>query len=355
MLLIPLILVLNSCGENGTVPIQLEQLKDPREMTWTVDTIYYPGAFQTLMNNFCAFSSKNIYVVGHSSQGSAGSLYHFNGEKWEEVNYNVRGILFRITGIDNELWGAGYIGTEVYGVYTEYSHVVKYDGSIWQEINFDNSSHLITVGALLSITAESKNNIWACGREGLVIHYNGSKWQKDTINIPRIPNTEYSLYSIILNNGKPLIMGLMYNPTYGIKTYYITGNENNWTVTDSMHPGPQNPVTTLGDNDFHKGDNGKLYSFGDALFEYNAGIWKNIYSTENYIDGMKALREDYIFVVGHFGLISFYDGKSWDRLTELEAKIPGALYKDVWTDGKEVFIVGYLNTIPQKSIVLHGK
>ena len=81
-----------------------------------------------------------------------------------------------------------------------------------------------------------------------------------------------------------------------------------------------------------------------------------MYDTQEYISGMYELREDYIFVVGHFSHVSFFNGTNWSRLTEIENKIPDVVYKDVWTDGKEVFIVGHLsNQIPNKTIVWHGK
>ncbi len=358
VLLFPLVLILNSCGDKGTETIQLEQLKDPREMTWTLDTIYYSGAFQTLMSNFCAFSSKNIYVVGHSSEGSAGSIYHYNGDKWENVNYNARGILLRITGIGNELWGAGYRGTEVNGVRTEYSHIVKYDGSSWQEIILDNLWGLVTIGSLQTITSENKNNIWAGGADGIIIHYNGTKWVKDTVNIPHTSKFSYGIRSIVMYQNKPFIMGTMFGGTSGeIKVYHITGSEKNWTVKDSMIiiPGMNN-VWTFGQEELYIGKSGELYSIGGDVWEYNSGQWINRYNADDYISGMYEYREDYIFAVGHFSHLAFYDGKSWGRLTELESKIPGVIYYDVWTDGKEVFIVGNLTSgFPQKSIVWHGK
>ncbi len=355
--LLSLFTALTTCSDQGTNP-PTEQPKDPREMTWTVDTIYYPGAFQTLMSNFYAFSSKNIYVVGHSSQGFAGSLYHFNGNKWENVNYNARGILLRITGIENELWGVGYRGTEVYGVRTEYSHIVKYDGQTWQEIILDNLWGLVTLGSLQAISAENKNNIWAGGADGIVVHYNGSKWVKDSVRIPHPSRFSYGIKSIVMYQNKPFIMGTMFGGTSGeIKVYHITGSEKNWILKDSMiiKPGVNN-IWKFGQEDLHVGKSGKLYSIGGDVWEYQNGQWTKIYTSQQYISGMYELREDYIFVVGHYSHLAFYDGKSWSRLTQLEAKIPGVIYYDVWTDGKEVFIVGNLTDgVPMKSIVWHGK
>jgi hypothetical protein len=75
-----------------------------------------------------------------------------------------------------------------------------------------------------------------------------------------------------------------------------------------------------------------------------------------YSIGIHGTDDNYIFVVGRSnvepypGAIYHYNGNDWFNFQNLN--IPGFVYAEVWTDGREAFVVGITG---QKSIVLHGK
>ncbi|MBM4172679.1 MAG: hypothetical protein FJ214_12475, partial [Ignavibacteria bacterium] len=53
----------NSCNS----PTEPEPIyKDPLTMTWTVDTLEYPDAFQTTLSSIWGSSPNDVYAVGHS-------------------------------------------------------------------------------------------------------------------------------------------------------------------------------------------------------------------------------------------------------------------------------------------------
>ena len=84
------LIILSTCiDENMITPPVKEIYKNPHEMIWTADTIYYPGALQTLMEHFSVLTPKDIYLEGHSSSGPFGSLYHFDGNKWEDQRFGI--------------------------------------------------------------------------------------------------------------------------------------------------------------------------------------------------------------------------------------------------------------------------
>lgn len=72
---------LTTCTEQATNPN--EQLKDPREMTWTVDTIVnpIPNTYQTLMTTMYASSPNNVYIAGHTD--SRAQIWHYDGVIWK--------------------------------------------------------------------------------------------------------------------------------------------------------------------------------------------------------------------------------------------------------------------------------
>jgi hypothetical protein len=67
---------------------------------------------------------------------------------------------------------------------------------------------------------------------------------------------------------------------------------------------------------------------------------------------MAGTSDENMFAVGDFGNVFHYNGVDWYQYREL--KDFGVVYSGVWTDGKEVFVVGYTHD-GGKTIILHGK
>ena len=81
-LLSVLFLQLVSCKDTGTGPNQ-KPFKDPRQMTWTADTLPVPsGAIQVLPEDLLVVSPTDIWLatwVGH------GQIMHYDGKEWKMV------------------------------------------------------------------------------------------------------------------------------------------------------------------------------------------------------------------------------------------------------------------------------
>ena len=85
---------------------------NPREYKWRVDTLAYPGSFQTSMRDMWGSSSKDIYVAGHNDR-AFGKIYHYDGKTWTSVRLHILeggtipniGTLSAIYGFSaNEVW-----------------------------------------------------------------------------------------------------------------------------------------------------------------------------------------------------------------------------------------------------------
>ncbi len=70
-LVVALLVVYNGCKDKSVEPTPPP--KDLRKLTWKIDTLAYPGNFQTNMFSIWGSSAQDVYVVGHSSDGP-GSL-----------------------------------------------------------------------------------------------------------------------------------------------------------------------------------------------------------------------------------------------------------------------------------------
>ncbi|MBI3125150.1 MAG: hypothetical protein HYZ10_12175 [Ignavibacteriales bacterium] len=78
------LLLFNSCKDNGSEP-QERKIKSPLDMTWTYEVISPTIGSQLMMSSIYGSSYKDIWICGHSSVNQ-GSLWHYDGNKWTEVN-----------------------------------------------------------------------------------------------------------------------------------------------------------------------------------------------------------------------------------------------------------------------------
>lgn len=341
----------NSCADNSTEPDQTVKPKDPREMTWSADTLAYPESIQTLMSNILAFNSKDIFIYGHNFD-TRGKVYHYDGNKWEVYDltqyiggYNV---LKMIAFSRNNIWGVGDRGSQV-------GLIFNYNGTTWAEKN----DYAKFNPPLYSIDGENASEFYACGRDGIVWYNKNGNWSVDTVKIKRPVDTHYQLGSLAIYNGEVFMLGWVYSSKSGFrwsKDYFIRGKYKSFTVVDSMDATKDIPVQRWGVGALIKGENGKLYSRGSqGFYEWTGTEWKNLHQSI-YKWGFYIFNDNYLLALGTGG-VEYYNGGSWIDLSITVLKN----YKDVtfraaWTDGKELFIVGNMwNSFPEKTIVLHGK
>src|SRR3990172_3789508 len=76
--------IITGCKKRDGV-IDVQPVKDPRTYTWTADTLYYPGNFQTIMYDIWGSSPNDVYAVGWSSGSRNAVMWHYDGSKWINV------------------------------------------------------------------------------------------------------------------------------------------------------------------------------------------------------------------------------------------------------------------------------
>jgi hypothetical protein len=337
-------LILSSCKSHGTDPV--ETYKDPREMTWTIDTLQYENNVQTNMNSILAFSSKDIFIYGHCSDVH-GQIYHFDGSGWK-VNDIYTSVGFysphkMISFNNNSIWLAAE--DENYN-----SKIIKYNGTSWTETATNQN-----VGGMMTITGKSNDNLYAAGRNGDILYFNGIKWDNDNMKIASKDGGEYIIESSAVYKDTVHFMALRACTTKSVY-YHIKGTFKSWTVVDSMVLINSLSTIKFGDVGLSVTPSGRLLSYGAV------GMWELLNNSANQllsvpycINGMFALSDNYMMAVGDRGYAYFYDGTKWNLMQNLMSGYEEILYQAVWGDGKEMFIIGYTwSGWPQKTIVLHG-
>ena len=161
-------LVFFSCDKSPTGP---EPIKDPRTYTWTIDTLAYPGSFQTTMRDIWGSSANDVYVVGHNDQ-NRGLMWHFDGKRWTDVRLStmqggtIRGPidLSAIYGFaSNDIWVVGenvFSNPDPVSGFYDASLIIHFDGATWQEVNHTKAR------GLTSIWGSSPKDIWMGGFNG---------------------------------------------------------------------------------------------------------------------------------------------------------------------------------------------
>jgi hypothetical protein len=144
-----------------------------RNYTWIVDTLHFPGTFITSM---WGSSTTNVWAVGSGEFDK--NVIHFNGYYWD-TDQNRHYILpLSIVGADSsDIWMCGSDGL-----------IFHYDGIRWQKyikVIYPEFNNVILAGMWL----ENKNSIYLAGdlrdslnnSRALFMHYDGVKWNEVTI------------------------------------------------------------------------------------------------------------------------------------------------------------------------------
>ncbi len=347
-----------TCGENTITPPEQKAPKSPFDMTWTIDTISYPGSMQTMMNSMWASSPKDVWIVGHN-EINRGEMFYFDGNKWTEVNpmqgeiHSRNKSFMKVMGNSpNNMWVIGDCTPNVLYNYSDL--ILSYDGTKWKE--HKQNLKLRPISLFVSKT----NEVWIGCDSAVVLHYNGVKWEKDKpkLNIPE--GSSFFINGIVEKEGVTYLNVAIFNVKIKRDIYYfVTGTMGKWTVRDSMIFGLNSTNVKWGANGMSLGLDNNIYSTGaQGAFVLEGTEWKwliNLGMTFA-LDKVFALNNSYKYAVGNYGYINFYDGSTWKILNILQPQLKSCNLTDVWTDGQEIFIIGFTgSTWPTNTVVLHGK
>ena len=328
--------------------------KNPREYTWSADTLDYPGNFQTLMYNDTA---NNLYTVGHSS-GARGLMWHFDGKTWTDVMLSttqggsISGPidLQAIHGFSaNDIWAVGerlFDNPNPPPNFLDSSLVIHFNGSQWRE-------EKVGIGRnLWAIWGSSPSDIWASGVGGTLFHFNGSVWQRKPNPVVIPPQIFFNLNSISgAGQDEAYMLGWTDDQSIVQNTYYFFELQSGeWGVVDSAKVGGGKLEFKWGYAELWHSPWNTLYSVGDGCFKWSGSRWEQMISTSTYMESIYGSSENNLFMVGHFGELWHYNGSDWLKLANVE--FDDFTYNAVWTDGKEAFVIGSNGRV---TLVLHGK
>jgi hypothetical protein len=343
--------ITNSCN----TPTEKEPIyKDPLTMTWRVDTLEFPGSYQTLLSSIWGSSPNDVYAVGHCEDND-GQFWHYNGVKWEFKNlfqfveqssWNLQ----KVYGFGvNDFWVIGARDRSIAGYEYKESLILQNNGSwIDHKLKFDSY--------ITDLTGTSSRDIWACGTNGVILHYNGNRWKTDTIKIKKLPlNTDYVLAGILKIENETVIVAWTYNPFLQRREqYYIRGTIDNWMIIDSTIFTVNNwgEEERWGDQGLFRTKSGEIFSYGTYGIWSLSTTWIQRLRINYTIRDLYGMSNNYLIAVADFGRILFYNGSEWTELRNLITNQERIHFYSVWTNGEEIFLLGVDN---RSTFILHGK
>ena len=319
-----------------------ESYKDPSQMTWTIDTLYYPGSMQTALDKFLAFSNKDIFAYGHCDD-SKGALYRYDGSQW---NLQTGATRFEkmIARSNTNIWGfGGYPGVNI---------LYYNNGSYWtRDYSLDSED------PFYNATDDRAGYIYACGGQGLLAVYDYI-WKTETIKVKVSMASSLYFSSVGYFDDKLMLNGKTYDGLGGEWNYFIVKEGNLYVIKDSCTVWPNK--FTWGETGFYKSPWGKYYSYGyGGIWEYANGTWTPYYEPTyayEHIGAMYGLNENYYYIIKHPYTVTLCRGNEQTAINKYFGfELSDLLLTDVWTDGNEVFIIGSTNSLFNKTIIIHGK
>ena len=312
-------------------------VKNPREYTWTVETISYPGSAQTLMSDMYAVDARNIWIVGHNDRGY-GKMYHFDGKGWVPVSLSF-GVYFDLAAVvgfgGDNIWAAGMKWPQGS---SQIGFIIHYDGHQWLEVSGPD------MNPLLSAWGSGPTDVWFGGLDGTLLHFNGSSLEPDSVPryILKNANPSWGFYAGASNatdDGYSLLVGEPLT-NHVAWSYTFRRQSGHWDLIDSTN----GMINRLWYSPW-----GKLYRTGAGVGYWDALGWKflNLYG---FTRGVHGVAEDNLFAVGTS--VWHWNGSDWFEFTN-RPSVSLTNYK-VWTDGREVFIVGVGNN-DDNTYILHGE
>jgi hypothetical protein len=315
---------------------------DPRNFTWTIDTIALPGSPATLMRSIWGSAVHDVYVAGHNDL-PGGTMFHYDGTSWHTVSLTaseggtIQGSidLSQVTGFSgDDIFAVGGRGPAA-------SLVIHFDGKAWSEMQVPPG------GVLRGIWGANDGEMWAAGDSGTLIQFISLSW------IPATPGYSGSFTAVGgVSTGD--VYALSSRPDAGVHDttfrYLWHWNGGVWSIADSF-PQVAGHLDRFGTRSVWSLQ-AITYTSGQGLFKRDGSSWDLLVpgAGNGYFNAVYGTVNSSLFAVGDGSGVFHVDPAGPYRYTQFADA--GINYYGVWTDGREVYVVG---NDGRKTYVLHGK
>ncbi|MCP4352538.1 MAG: hypothetical protein GY795_44330 [Desulfobacterales bacterium] len=262
------------------------------------------------------------------------------------VSYNLR-----------DVWGSS--GNDVFAV-GKNGVIIHYDGSVWGEMAS------VSYNYLRAVWGSSGNNVFAVGEGGVILHYNGTLWTEMASGVTEdLRDVWGSSGNNVFAVGEKGVI-LRYNGSSWIKAQPVTlsslnsvwgSSENDvfaaggtWGTVTMLHYDGEKWTQMQADSinipyDIWGSSGNNAFAAGNSgsVLHYTGGAWKEMATNASqYLQGIWGSSGKDVYAVGMEGTILRYSSSGW---TELVTGVSKDLY-GVWGSSEnDVFAVGNSGTV----------
>jgi hypothetical protein len=338
--------------------------KDPRDYTWTIDTLYYETSLATNMEKIWGSAWNDMYAVGNSG-AQPGIMWHFDGAEWSPYPFYTAswGSIAKPLDLNNifgigkdDFWVVGeeWIRSDSIQNYST-GFVAQYKGEYWGWE--DHSSALEDFEHVYGIGGSSSQDMWVGGSGGRIYRYNGQSWQKDSVAVLISDATYSKVYEIAINE-QYTNYAILHNPRWNsdIRSHYLKNTtDGNWIEIKTLE--------NQGIGNLWYSENGNIFAAGNqTLWKIQNEEWISIgnFPQNEKISYVNGISENHFFAAGSIyeksfkGQLYFYNGKSLTQLLD-KFDLKNMYFRDIWSDKENVFILGNTLGFPSKTIIIRGR
>jgi hypothetical protein len=213
------------------------------------------------------------------------------------------------------VWGIS--GSDVFAV-GRAGTILHYNGMAWSGMSSGTGE------TLWSVWGSSGSDVFAVGSEGIIRHYDGTGW------LAMSSGTTMNLYGVWGSSGSDV---------------FAVGYDGTVLHYDGAAWSPMSDNTSHRLNSVWGSSGGDVFAVGSGgtILHYDGTIWSAMSSgTSEWLAGVWGSSGGDVFAVGSYGAIVHYDGTAWS----LMSSGTGNTLEGVWgSDVNDVFAVGQGGTI----------
>ena len=301
--------------------------------TWTIDTLSAPGPWSSYLMDVAIVDEDNIWVMGNIETDSG----RYNLAKWD-------GIFWTLSNV-------GPVGNNLYSihVFTENDVWVSnicspyhWDGSEWTYYRFSSGGVGVNACAGNAIWGSAPDNVYFVGKNGSIVHYDGSGFtrmesgtERDLLAISGLP---------VAGTWQPWVAGAV-GPLvrYG-DAWHVLGDPDQPGVITTAKGLADGAMLTMHWN----GRRSRLTLHRPAP----ASLAVPMDSVAGYIASLAGLANNDIILAGTYNRLWHFNGLDVKSYPQLEGggNFPGAAWQEA-----TVCVVGYTGGSLPQAIVVRGE
>jgi hypothetical protein len=322
--------------------------------TWTIDTL---GSFASSIRDIAIVNENNIWAVGQIIVPDPDSTYtsgrlsynaaHWDGNEWEMLNIINSTLLYSITYFnEDDIW------------VVKHTFPVHWDGEEWTQYHLQNMG-LDVAGTGKSCWGTSSDNMYFAGKDGNVVHYDGSTFTKLStglsVGFKSISGKE---------NGDFVTVG--YNTSGESASAMVEYKGSNFLTLynpdylPTAEYGAVHCVDYVGDR-YLMGCSYGILDYNSETQVFNL-LGNDILEWSSYhsIRTIQSQAPNDVVAVSNWGGFAYYNGNTWNSHTGIEEQVAvngsfvayGMDYKD---DMVVIGGVGDTDSIYLEAIIIIGK